>query len=476
MKPLRTIIALLIFIFLVSSAGMSQNQGPTARDPRIENILRDISADNIKHIVDTLAGFGTRHTASDTQSPTRGIGAARRWIKEELEKYSKESGGRLKVEFDSFTSDPQTMDPHYRSRLPKPTELDNVVATLPGSNPDSAQRIYIVSGHYDSMCTQMNNTECNAPGADDDASGTAVAMELARVMSHYSFDSTLVFLCFAGEEQGLVGSKHWADMAKEKQWVIPAVLNNDIVGNIRGGDGQLNNQTVRVFSEGVPTNETPAEKRVRESIGAENDSSSRELARYIVQTAIKYIPDFQVQMIYRRDRYARGGDHSSFNDDGYAAIRFSEYHEDFHHQHQTPRVEGGIQYGDLPQFVYPDYIASVARVNAASLASLALAPSNPGHVRFGTARQAYDTVIQWEPNPEARLAGYNVVWRETTSPVWQHSLLLGKVTEVSLKGLSKDNLIFGIQAVDKEGNASMVVIPKPPPPTRPARTANTPSQ
>jgi peptidase M28-like protein len=457
------------FVFLVVWMGLGipcSGQPLPARNPEVEKIVQEISSQNIKQIVDKLVGFGTRHTLSETGTEGRGIGAARRWIKSELERYSKESGGRLKVEFDSFIIDPKDVEPRYRSRIPGPTEIVNVVATLPGSRPDSAARIYVVSGHYDSMCTRMMDTKCDAPGADDDASGTAVSMELARVMSKYKFHATVVFLCVAGEEQGLIGSTHWARTAKEKNWNVAAMLNDDIVGNIQGGGDEINNQVVRVFSEGVPVNESEADKRLREAIGGEDDSSSRQLARYIEETAVKYVPDFKVMMVFRRDRYGRGGDHTAFNQSGFAAVRFSELNEDFRHQHQTPRTEGGVQYGDLREFVSPEYITQVARLNAATLASLALAPAAPENVRFGSARQAYDTLIHWSSNPESDLAGYAIVWRDTTTPNWQHELYVGNVTEFTLKGLSKDNLIFGVRAVTKEGDLSPVTVPKPPSPQR----------
>ena len=458
-----------VYLFLLVWMGSvipCSGQPLPARNPEVEKIVQEISPQNIQQIIGKLVSFGTRHTLSETGAEDRGIGAARRWIKGELEKYSRESGGRLKVEFDSFIIDPKDVEPRYRSRVPKPTEIVNVVAILPGSRPNSAARIYVVSGHYDSMCSQMMDTKCDAPGADDDASGTAVSMELARVMSKYQFDATVVFLCVAGEEQGLIGSTHWARAAKEKSWNVAAMLNDDIVGNIRGGGGETNNQVVRVFSEGVPVNETEADKRLREAIGGEDDSPSRQLARYIEETAVKYVPDFKVMMVFRRDRYGRGGDHTAFNENGFAAVRFSELHEDFRHQHQTPRIEGGVQYGDLPEFVSTGYIGQVARLNAATLASLALAPAAPENVRFGSSHQTYDTLIHWSRSPESNLAGYAIVWRETTAPEWQHELYVGNVTEFTLKGLSKDNLIFGVRAVDKEGDLSPVTVPRPPIPQR----------
>ncbi len=460
--------SLFVVILMVGTSALQAQVLPT-RNSQVEKIVQEISPENIQHIITKLVSFGTRSTISDQTSNTRGIGAVRRWIQGELEKYSRESGGRLQVSLDSFVADPSKLPGRWGNRLPKPTEIVNVVATLPGSDPQAAGRIYVVSGHYDSICSNMLDTRCDAPGADDDGSGTALSMELARVMSKYKFDATLVFLCVAGEEQGLVGSEHWAKMAREKNLDIPAMLDDDIVGGIRGGDGETNNQVVRVFSEGIPSTMTEVQKRILEAVGGENDSPSRQIARYVLETAQKYTPSFQVKLIYRRDRYARGGDHFSFNENGYAAVRFSEYHEDFRHQHQTPRIEDGVQYGDLLQFVSPDYVANVARVNAATLASLALAPAAPTNVHFGTARQSYDTTLQWAPNAEKNLAGYIIVWRDTTAYVWEHSLYVGDVHEFTVHGLSKDNLVFGVRAVDKEGDMSPVTVPLPPLPRAASR-------
>lgn len=461
---MRKCVFLVLFVFTLTlfSSNLASQSPPLTRVPQVEKILAEVSAKNIQHLLTELVSFGTRHTLSATDDPKRGIGAARRWIKTELEKYSKESGGRLKVEFESFIIDPKNMEPRYRSRIPKPTEIVNVVATLPGSSPESSGRILIVGGHYDSMCNQMLDATCDAPGADDDGSGTAVAMELARVLSRYPFEATLVFACFAGEEQGLIGATHMAKMAKEKNWNVTAVLNNDIVGSIRGGEGLTNNQVVRVFSEAPASNETETQKRMRQSVGGENDSPSRQLARYINEIAVRYLPDFQAMMVFRRDRYGRGGDHIPFNENGFAAVRFSEFHEDFRHQHQKPYLEGGVQFGDLLEFVSVDYIAQVARVNAATMASLALAPETPQNVRFGSSRQAYDTTLRWTANREKDVAGYEILWRDTISPVWSHSIFVGNVTEFVLKSLSKDIFIFGVRAVDKDGNRSLVALPTPP--------------
>lgn len=425
-------------------------------NPQIKKIIGEISAANIETSIRKLVSFGTRQTLSDQESPTRGIGAARRWIKSEFDRYSQESGGRLQVVEDEFMQPPV-------NRVPKETKLVNVVATLPGTQPESKDRMYVVSGHYDSICSPGSDTTCDAPGANDDASGTAAVMEMARVMSKYQFDATIVFMTVAGEEQGLLGATHWAEQAKEKGLKIGAMLDNDIIGNTHGGNGVHDNRRVRVFSEGVPSSETAQEARTRQSVGGENDSASRQLARYIKEVGERYVRGFGVTLVFRRDRYGRGGDHIPFLQHGYAAVRFTEPNEDFTRQHQRVREENGIKYGDVPDMVDFAYVAQVARVNAATLASMALAPAPPSDVSFKTSRQEYDTTLAWKKNTEPDLAGYRVVWRQTYTPFWEKSADAGDVTEYLLKGLSKDDYFFGVQAVDRDGNVSVPVFPKVPP-------------
>jgi hypothetical protein len=362
----------------------------------------------------------------------------------------------MTVELQSFVQEPGRF-----ARITSPTRVTNVVATLRGSRPESAGRTYVVSGHYDSMCTSPTNATCDAPGANDDASGTAAVLEMARVMSKLTLDATVVFMAVAGEEQGLVGAHYFAEQAKKNNLDIEAMFTNDIVGNTLGGNGVRDRRTVRVFSEGVPSNETEAEANTRRSVGGENDSQSRQLARFIHETARTYLPNFRVQMIYRRDRYLRGGDHIPFLERGYAAVRFTEPNEDYTHQHQDLRTENGIRYGDLPEFVDFAYVADVARVNAAALASLALAPARPKAVAISTRRLSNDTDLQWEANRESDLAGYEVVWRDTTSPVWTDSLWVGRATSHTVKGMSKDNYFFGVRAVDRAGHRSPVSFPRP---------------
>jgi hypothetical protein len=436
--------------------GPARGAPPTRTQPEIAAMLREIDARNIERTIRKLVSFGTRSTLSSQDDPARGIGAARDWIYQQMQTYSRDSGGRLKVELQSFEQQPGRFP-----RIAKPTRLTNVVATLPGTQAESKDRVYVVSGHYDSMCTSPTDATCDAPGANDDASGTAAVMELARVMSKRRFDATIIFMTVAGEEQGLVGSTYFAEQAKKQGLDVDAMFTNDIIGSSTGQNGVHDARTVRVFSEGVPSNETPQEANVRRSVGGENDSQSRQLARFIKETAERYVPGFRVWMIYRRDRYLRGGDHMPFLEQGYAAVRFTEPNENYNHQHQNVRVENGIQYGDLPQFDDFNYIAQVARVNCAALAALALAPARPSGVLILTKRLTNDTDLQWAANREPDLAGYEVVWRDTTEPVWTHSVWVGNVTSYTARGMSKDNYFFGVRAVDRGGNRSPVSYPRP---------------
>ena len=436
---------------------------PASADP-VAQMLRDVKSKNIERTIQTLVSFGTRSTLSSQDDPKRGIGAARDWLYAEFKKVAETSGGRMTVELQSFDQEPGKY-----ARIAKTTRLTNVVATLHGTQPESEKRVYVVSGHYDSMCTSPTDADCDAPGANDDASGTAAVLEAARVMTPHSFDATIVFMAVAGEEQGLVGSTHFAEVAKKEQMNIDAMFTNDIVGNTLGGNGVRDRKTLRVFAEGVPSDETEEEARTRRSVGGENDSPSRELARFIVETAKSKLPDFHVQLIYRRDRYLRGGDHIPFLERGYPAVRFTEPNENYNHQHQNVRVEKDIQYGDLPQFDDFPYIANVTRVNVAALATLALAPARPSDAVVLTTRLTNDTDLQWAANHEPDFDHYEIVWRDTDAPMWQHSRPVGNVTTYTVKGLSKDNFIFGIRAVDKAGHRSPATFPKPKRATPPAK-------
>jgi len=459
--PLRAA-TLLLFILASVAAVHAQARPPHAlsrsanssRQLEIERVVREIDARNIERTINKLVSFGTRNTLSSQTDPNRGVGAARDWLFEQFTKAAESSGGRMTVEKQAF-------EQPKAARVPSPTTITNIVATLRGTQPESAARTYVVSGHYDSMCTNPTDAVCDAPGANDDASGTAAVLEMARVMAKYKFDATIIFMTVAGEEQGLLGSTYAAEQAKQKNVDIEAMFTNDIIGSSLGGNGVRNEHAVRVFSEGVPSNEKPEEATVRRGVGGENDSASRQLARFIKEVGERYARGMQVIMVYRRDRYLRGGDHIPFLERGFAAVRFTETNEDYRHQHQNVRIENGVQYGDLPKFDDYNYIANVARVNAASLAALALAPARPKNVGVITARLTNDTDLRWDANTEPDLAGYEIVWRDTTSPVWTNSRAVGKTTSFTMKGMSKDNYFFGVRAVDNAGNKSPVSFPRP---------------
>jgi hypothetical protein len=341
-------------------------------------------------------------------------------------------------------------------RVPTPTEIVNVYAVLRGTDAEEAKRIVLVTGHYDSRNSDNSNTTDAAPGANDDASGTAVSLECARVLSRLKFPATIIFLTVAGEEQGLYGSGHFAKMAKEGSWQLEAVLNNDIVGGDRSAG--RNPDTVRVFSEGIPLSASDEEVRHIRGLGGENDSASRQVARYVAETATTFGTELKPTLIFRLDRYLRGGDHRAFNEQGFAGIRFTEYRENYNHQHQNVRTENGIEYGDLPKFVDFEFVAKVARLNAATLASLASAPAPPGKVRLLAKELQNHSTLTWEAVPRA--AGYEVLWRDTTSPTWDHSERFGNETRATLK-LSKDNVLFAVRSVDAAGHRSLAVVPQP---------------
>ena len=453
--------ALLFLVFSATAQTRGARGAPprtqsvtSVRQQRIARIVQEIDARNIERTVRKLVSFGTRNTLSTQSDPNRGISVAGDWLFSEFSKAAEQSGGRMTVE-------KQTFEQPKAARVPQPTMITNVVATLKGTQPESSGRTYIVSGHYDSMCTSPTDATCDAPGANDDASGTAAVLEMARVMAKYEFDATIVFMAVAGEEQGLLGSTYAAEQAKQKGVDVEAMFTNDIIGSSLGGNGIRDAHTIRVFSEGVPSSEKPEEATVRRGVGGENDSAPRQLARFIKETGERYVPAMRVMMVYRRDRYLRGGDHIPFLERGFAAVRFTEPNEDYRHQHQNVRIESEVQYGDLPQFDDFNYIANVARVNAASLAALALAPARPKNVGLLTTRLTNDTDLKWDANKEPDLAGYEIVWRDTTSPVWTNARAVGNVTSFTVKGMSKDNYFFAVRAVDKQGNKSPASFPHP---------------
>jgi peptidase M28-like protein len=422
-------------------------------DPKIAAALQQVSAARIQANIEKLVSFGTRSTLS-AQDPAslaagRGIGAAREWIKAEFERYSKDCAGCLEVKTDGFTEEPS-------ERIPKPTEITNVYAVLKGTDGENAKRIVLVTGHYDSRNSDTLDTAGDAPGANDDGSGTAVSLESARVLSRLKFPATIIFLTVAGEEQGLNGSHHFAKMAKEQGWQIEAVLNNDILGGDKSAE--QDHSVVRIFSEGLPTAATERDiSRIR-GLGGENDSGSRQLARYIADVGRAYDAGVKPMLVFRLDRYLRGGDHYSFNQQGFSAVRLTEFREDFHHQHQNVRTENTIEYGDLPKFVDFDYVARVARLNAATLASLASAPAPPADVHLLTKDLENDSTLTWSAPLGGRVTEYEVLWRATTSPEWEHVQKVGNATRTTLK-LSKDNVIFAVRALDRDGHPSLPVVP-----------------
>jgi hypothetical protein len=444
----RTFLSASAAVVAAPLAGASKGR-PAPPGKELRAILKEIDPARIEAIVTRLVGFGTRHTLSSQDDPVRGIGAARDWIFAELQRYAAASGGRMTVELQSFI---QPVSP----RVPVPTRITNVVATLRGGV--TPERLYVVTGHYDSRVTDVQDATSDAPGADDDASGVAVIMELARVLATRAPEATIVFAAVAGEEQGLYGSDHMAQAYKDAGADIQAMFSNDIVGTGNAHDGTAADpRTVRLFVEGVPTSETAAEGSIRKSVGGENDGPSRQLGRFVgdlPQTGMR------VRQIWRRDRYLRGSDHVSFLLRGYPAARFTEPRENFAHEHQNVRVENGVQYGDLIEFCDFAYIAGVARVNAAALWSLAQAPGTPKGVVIDTTQLTNETTLIWQAGTEPDLAGYEVVWRETTAADWTHTIAVGKVTTATID-LSKDNVQFGVRAVDTHGNRSPVAAPKP---------------
>lgn len=439
-----------VFFILNTSA-----QTVIKQDASIKQMVDEVSSKNIEATIRKLVSFKTRHTLSDTLSATEGSGAARNWIKAEMEKYAALSNGRMTVQFDTFTQP-------KGERVDKPIHLKNVLAILKGTDPNDT-RIYIVSGHYDSRVSDVMNPNAIEPGANDDASGTAVSMELARVMAKRSFPATIIFMSVVGEEQGLYGSANVAKRAKAENWNIDAMLNNDIVGNTHGMETDLkDNRIVRVFSEGVPSVAVNETKQVASliALGGENDSPSRELARYVKEIGERYVDQLDVKLIYRRDRYLRGGDHTSFLLQGFTAVRFTEMNEDFNRQHQDIRTEKGVDYGDLPDFVDFNYVQKVARMNLSVLANLATAPAEPQNVGVVTSSLSNKTTLKWDaPKTGKKPAGYYVLMRETISPYWERKYYVTENT--ATLAYSKDNYLFAVQSVDADGHESLPVFPKP---------------
>ena len=459
--------------FLLLAPGAQAATDPL--DPRIEQVMKDISPQRVEQHIRKLAAFGTRHTLSDTVSDTRGIGAARRWIAAELQACSKAAGGRLQVEMRSFTEP-------TGARVPQPAELVDVVATLPGTSEASKSRLLVVSGHYDSRNTDVMDAKGVAPGANDDASGVAAMMEMACAMAKHQFDATLIFMAVPGEEQGLLGAAQFAREARRQGLDVEAMITNDIIGSSHGDKGQYQPKLVRLFADGLdplmrdygtPRKDARASESENANVaaayqqlrtlalaGGVHDLPTDQLGRHIKAAGERYVPGFTVELINRRDRYLRGGDHIPFLERGYAAVRMTEPVENFDHQHQNLRIVDGHVYGDLPEFVDFTYVADVARINAAALGTLAIAPAAPRNVRLEASELTNDSTLSWEASTDPLVTGYRVVWRATGSPVWQSSQDTGLVTELRLP-VSKDNVIFGVQALSKSGQSSLASYPLP---------------
>jgi hypothetical protein len=485
------------FSFLHAQVAPGKPIVPAPADPAIAAALKQVSPDQIRATIEKLVTFNNRSTLSSMDTdlkPSTGVSAAADWIESEFKRSSEACGGCLEVKRDDFVEPPQSGP---ASRILKPTKLTNVYAILRGTDPAQAARMVLVTGHYDSRNSDTLNTHDPAPGANDDASGVAVSLESARVLSKLKFPSTIVFLAVAGEEQGLNGSRHLAQLAKSEGWQLEAVLNNDIVGgDTTPGDTLQDKTVVRVFSEGVPGPSTPEQLRAIQNLGAESDSPSRELARSIQEISASYFapssqraaagtppghphsnlmltsPAFHPVLIFRRDRFLRGGDHTSFNLEGFTAVRITEWRENYDHQHQNVRVENGVQYGDLLQYVDFNYVANVTRMNAATLATLASAPGIPRNVHILTRALDNNTELTWEAPPGMPAgATYEIVWRDTEAPTWTTYTTAGSATSIKLP-ISKDNVIFAVRSVDAAGHRSIAVLPTP---TRPIQAFGQPT-
>jgi len=438
-------------IFLFSFVATAQRQILPQTDMRIYDIIQAVSSDRIEKDIRALANFGTRNTLSDTVSQTRGIGAARRFIKQEFDEISKSCKGCLEV---SYKKD--FVKKEEGARIVNDVWIVNVVAIQRGTK--YPNRYIIMSGDIDSRISDPLNYTDDSPGANDNASGMAGTIEAARVLSKYQFESSIVYLGLSGEEQGLFGGKGFATAAKEKGWDIIGVLNNDMIGNIEGVDGVIDNRTFRIFSEPVPPTETEKERNARRFTGGEVDGISRQLARYVHKQVSDYMPEMNPMMVYRLDRFGRGGHHRPFNDLGFPGIRIMEAHENYNRQHQDIRVENGIKYGDVIEGVNFDYAKKLTAVNAINLASLAWAPPASEKVEIAGV-VAPSVKLRWQKVNDPNVAGYKIYWRYTTEPQWQFSRFVGDVNEFTLDGIVIDNFFFGVATVGKNGHESLVVFP-----------------
>jgi hypothetical protein len=440
-----------LFVGLLFSAPFLFAQTIINRDAEIENMVKEVSADSLQSYINTLVSFGTRNTLSTQTSPTKGIGAARNWVLSKFNQFAKKSNGRL-----SAMVDTTTIAANGR-RVDVPVLLGNVMATLKGTDPND-KRIFIISGHLDSRRTDVMDRTGDAPGANDDGSGTAAVIECARIMSRHSFPATIIFVAVSGEEQGLLGSTFMADKAKKENWDVAGVFNNDIIGSNNSNETNIiNNTKVRVFSEGIPTDASEKDIARIRALGLENDSKSRELSRYVKEIGERYVDNLNVVLVYRRDRFLRGGDHIPYLKNGYTAVRITEMNENFTRQHQDVRKENGIEYGDLPKYVDFEYLRKNTALNLCNLANLAKAPSVPQQVKIEVRNLSNETSLSWNPPKSGTVKGYYILMRETTSPVWQRKIFTTQ-NKITLP-YSKDNYFFAVQSVNENGNESLMVIP-----------------
>ncbi|HIC8644510.1 M28 family metallopeptidase [Elizabethkingia meningoseptica] len=443
---MKKLIFSIFFIPVVFSA-----QQVVAKDAEISGYVSQVSSDSLKAHINKLISFGTRHTMSSTTDPKRGIGAARNWVLKKFRDYAKNTDGRMEVFLQN-----QTIQPDGK-RINQPTDLGNAVAILHGTDPND-KRIFMISGHLDSRVTDVMNAKDFAPGANDDGSGTSAVIESARVLSRSKFPASIIFVTFSGEEQGLLGSKMLAEKAKNEKWQLEALLNNDMISNnLSSGTNLINAHQLRVFSEGLPLYDLDKKARNIRNMGLENDGEARQLARYIKETGERYVDNLQVKLIYRNDRFLRGGDHSPFVENGFPAVRLTEFNENFDHQHQDIRKENGKQYGDLPEFMDFDYFRKNVGVNVSVLANLAKSPSKPENVKMEVKGLTNFTSLSWEKPKNGEVSGYYILMRETDSPVWQKKFFTKKAA-IKLP-YSKDNYFFAVQAVNSTGNESLIVIP-----------------
>jgi hypothetical protein len=437
-----------VFLLLISCSLFSQRH---SKDDEVKRYVSQVNEDSLKSYIGKLVSFETRHSLSSIDDPKNGIGAARNWVIRKFSDYAKNSGGRMEVYLQQEDLQPDG------KRIDKAVNLGNAVAFLKGTDPND-KRVFLIGGHLDSRVTDVMNRTSKAPGANDDGSGVSAVIESARILSKSSFPASVIFVAFSGEEQSLLGSKQLAEKVKKENWQLEAVLNNDMIGNPKAGEtGEVNTRVLRVFSEGLPYKDLDKKAMTIRNLGFENDSESRQLARYIKEITEQYVKGLEIKLIYRNDRFLRGGDHTSFVNNGFPSVRLTEYYENYDHQHQDIRIENGKQYGDLPEFIDFKYLKKNVAANIAVLASLAKSTSKPEKVEMDVKELTNSTTLHWEKPKSGIPVGYYVLARETDSPVWQKKMF---TTELSMKvPLSKDNYIFAVQSVNSSGNLSVPVIP-----------------